>query len=210
MDSKFSVFRTSLQPSIYNNNVYNTSINIVSTKTEPIDKYGVKTEQQIGAVFPRFNSRISEANSESNNFTQSCSLNTPLNMMKPTIHTYGYINLYQRSYNDTQPWTDTSREDSQCGTFPTKYKSVLKKSKYGNSNKPVSTNKKISFENKNHVVFTVDKEFYINNNLKNSIWWSAQELLFIRNMVMTQAMRIQRNNPNLNIGQCIREICKYN
>jgi hypothetical protein len=104
-----------------------------------------------------------------------------------------------------------SRGDSQCATFPAKYKSVLKKSKYdGSNNKPASTNKKITFGNKNCVVFTVDNEFYANNNLKNSIWWSAQELMFIRNMVMREAFRIQRNNPNLNIGQCIKEICKYN
>jgi hypothetical protein len=145
--------------------------------------------------------------------TKNYPLNTPLNMMKPTIHTYGYISLYETPRNVQQPWIDTrsSHGDPQCGTFPEKYKSVLKKSKYyGSNNKPASTNKKITFENKNHVVFTVDKEFYANNNLKSSIWWSAQELMFIRNMVMSEVVRIRRNNPNLNIGQCIKEICKYN
>ena len=189
MDSKFSVFRTSLQPSMYNSNIYNTSINVVTARTEPATQY---------------------------NSIKNYPLNTPLNMMKPTVHTYGYISLYEKPRNEPQTWMAQqpvacrdSRPVSQCGTFPAK--SVLKKSKYGGSNtKPASTNKKITFENKNHVVFTVDKEFYTNNNLKNSIWWSAQELMFIRNMVMSEAVRIQRNNPNLNIGQCIREICKYN
>ena len=182
MDSKFSVFRTSLQPSMYNSNIYNTSINVVTARTEPATQY---------------------------NSTKNYPLNASLNMMKPTVHTYGYISLYETPRNVPQPWIDTGRGDSQCGTFPAK--SVLKKSKYdGSNNKPTPTNKKITFENKNHVVFTVDKEFYANNNLKSSIWWSAQELMFIRNMVMTEAIRIQRNNPNLNIGQCIKEICKYN
>jgi len=186
MDSKFSVFRTSLQPSMYNSNIYNTSINVVTARTEPATQY---------------------------NSIKNYPLNTPLNMMKPTVHTYGYISLYETPRNEPQTWMAQQpvvcRGDTQCGTFPAK--SVLKKSKYdGSNNKPASTNKKITFENKNHVVFTVDKEFYANNNLKSSIWWSAQELMFIRNMVMTEAIRIQRNNPNLNIGQCIKEICKYN
>jgi len=189
MDSKFSVFRTSLQPSMYNSNIYNTSINVVTARTEPTTQY---------------------------NSIKNYPSNAPLNMMKPTVHTYGYISLYETPRNEQQTWMAQqpvvcrgSRPVPQCGTFPAK--SVLKKSKYDGSNsKPSSTSKKITFENKNHVVFTVDKEFYTNNNLKGSIWWSAQELMFIRNMVMSEAVRIQRNNPNLNIGQCIREICKYN
>lgn len=187
MDSKFSVFRTSLQPAMYNSNIYNTSINVVTARTEPATQY---------------------------NSIKNYPLNAPLNMMKPTVHTYGYISLYEKPRNEPQTWMATAcagRGDSRCGTFSAKYKSVLKKSKYdGSNNKPASTNKKITFENKNRVVFTVDKEFYANNNLKNSIWWSAQELMFIRNKVMSEAVRIQRNKPNLNIGQCIREICKYN
>lgn len=184
MDSKFSIFRTSLQPSMYNSNIYDTSIKVATTRTEPAAQY---------------------------NSIKNYPLNAPLNMMKPTVHTYGYISLYETPRNEPQTWVAASREDSQCGTLPAKYKSVLKKSKCdGSNNKPASTNKKITFENKNYIIFTVDKEFYANNNLKNSIWWSAQELMFIRNMVMSEAVRIQRSNPNLNIGQCIKEICKYN
>jgi hypothetical protein len=174
---------------MYNSNIYNTSINVVTARTEPTTQY---------------------------NSIKNYPSNAPLNMMKPTVHTYGYISLYETPRNEQQTWMAQqpvvcrgSRPVPQCGTFPAK--SVLKKSKYDGSNsKPSSTSKKITFENKNHVVFTVDKEFYTNNNLKGSIWWSAQELMFIRNMVMSEAVRIQRNNPNLNIGQCIKEICKYN
>jgi hypothetical protein len=109
--------------------------------------------------------------------------------------------------------------DKYYNSLPPKYKSALKKSKYNGLDvqidtprechmKPSINNKKIKFEAENDVCFTVDKEFYVNNNLKNTVWWSAQELLFIRNIVMTEAVRIQRNNPNLKIGQCIKEICK--
>jgi hypothetical protein len=146
---------------MYNSNIYNTTINIVTPKIEPK--------------------------------TQSESIKTPLQR-------YGYINLTQIPYNEY---------DKYSGSFTPKYKSVLKKSTYNGSNIKTPTNKKITFENKNKIVFIVDKEFYANNNLKHSIWWSAQELMFIRNMVMTEAVRIQRNNPNLNIAQCVKEICKY-
>lgn len=205
MDSKFSVFRTSMTPSMYNSNNSNTTLNIVSPRTD--------------------NASTRRTNQNYCNPNQQKPLN---NLQTTTAHPYGYIRLSHSPYDPARTIPERIKSyDKYYDSLTPKYKSAMKKSKNNESfdsaldvpnarcDKPIEyhmktgdKNKKIKFETENDVCFTVDKEFYVNHNLKNTVWWSAQELLFIRNIVMAEAVRIQRNNPNLKICECIKEICK--
>ena len=189
MDSKFSIFRTSLQPSMYNGSNKNNTLNIPFIPMKP----------PVNSSSCDYRNRINNSNDDINLTFRNMPLRRSNSKLAQLIHPFLENQLLQEQSFDN---------------FPLKYKSVLKKSKYDGSNMKTSniktsTNKKIKFDKKININFTFDKEFYVNNNLKNSIWWSAQELLFTRNIVMTEAARIQRKHPNLNIGQCVREMCKH-
>lgn len=183
MDSNYSIFRTSLQPSMYNGSNTNNPLNIPFIPMKP----------PVNLSSCDHRNRLNTSNDDINLTFRNKPLRQSNSQLAQLIH----------------PFLENQRlKEQSYDVLPQKYKSVLKKSKYGGSNMKTQTNKKITFDKKTQVIFTVGKEFYTNNNLKSSIWWSAQELLFIRNIVMTEAARIQRNNPNLNIGQCVKEICK--
>jgi len=190
MDAKFSIFRTSLQPSMYNSNNNSNSTSIKNTLNIP---------------FIPLKPPINSSSCDSRNRLE--------NPKDENVLTFRNMPLRQSNSQLAQlinPFLENQRLKEQShDIFSQKYKSVLKKSNYDGSNIKIRTNKKIKFDKKTQIILTVDKEFYVNNNLKNSIWWSSQELLFIRNIVMTEAARIQRNNPKLNIGQCVKEICKH-
>jgi len=136
-------------------------------------------------------------------------------------HPYGYISLSHSQslpYNSSsylskenqnhtkQPfdYIDEKKNNIECKNIK-KQNSGLKKS---NSQNCISKGKKITFNNNNNVILVEGKEFYINNNIKNDIWWSSKELDFIRNMCSIEVARIQRNNPNKPPAQCIKEMCK--
>jgi hypothetical protein len=176
---------------MYNSNNNNTTVNLVSPRTDNIstrrtNPYYYNNQQK------------------------------PLNNISSSgVNPYGYISLSHSPYDPAQSITDKIKSyDKYYNSLPPKYKSALKKNKYNeidpqpNTLKTTTKNKKIHFDTENDVRFTFDKDFYLDNNLKNTVWWSAQELLFIRNIVMTEAVRIQRSNPKLKIGQCIKEVCK--
>jgi len=190
MDSNFSIFRTSMTSTMYNSNNNNTTVNLVSPRSDNIstrctNPYYYNNQQK------------------------------PSNNISPGVSPYGYISLSHSPYDPALTITDKIKSyDKYYNSLPQKYKSALKKSKNNeidaqpNTLKTSTKNKKIHFDTENDVRFTIDNDFYLDNNLKNTVWWSAQELLFIRNMVMTDAVRIQRSNPKLKIAQCIKEICK--
>ena len=178
MESDFSLFRTSLNSSMYNNK-YNNNIGIIGTNIQ------FKKQQDIIVLkYP-----------QNNNST----------------HPYGYINLSQpNNFNSTDLFQRRINsklvllEETKDNNY-SKPNSILKKEKLINQQ---SKNKKISFKNHNLVMIIACKEYYVDNNIKNDVWWSSKELEFIRNMFTIEVAKMQRNHPGMSVTQCIKEICK--
>jgi len=61
-------------------------------------------------------------------------------------------------------------------------------------------------QTKNKTVYINGKDFYKNNNIKNNIWWSPQELAFIRNMFTIEVQRECIKNPNKSYRDCVLDL----
>lgn len=213
MESNFSLFRTSLQCSMYNNNFLNTN-----TPTGPVtDKNVCPLQSAINMTFKiknvnSFNTITSATREESKKKTlvngATFSSRHPYGLSQPQSLQY---NSSGHLSNENQNYTKHIFNSFDEKNRNTEYKdiqkpnSVLKKS---NSQNCISKCKKITFNNNNNVILVAGKDFYTNNNIKNDVWWSSKELDFIRNMCTVEVSRIQRLNPNMSTAQCIKEICK--
>lgn len=65
----------------------------------------------------------------------------------------------------------------------------------------------VSFnQTKNKTVYINGKDFYKNNNIKNNIWWSQNELAFIRNMFSIEVQRECARYPNKSQRDCVMDL----
>jgi hypothetical protein len=222
MESNFSLFRTSLKCSMYNNNNNNNNkcLNINTAIDATTDKNELPLQSAINMTF-----KIKNPNSfhsiNKDEYEESKKKTLITSSSFSPKHSYGYISLSQSQslpYNSSGYLSkeyrnhtkhifnsfDEKKSNIECKNIQ-KPNSVLKKS---NSQNCISKGKKITFNNYNNVILVAGKEFYINNNIKNDVWWSSKELNFIRNMCSIEIARIQRNNPKMSPTECIKEMCK--
>ena len=61
-------------------------------------------------------------------------------------------------------------------------------------------------QTKNKTVYINGKDFYKNNNIKHNIWWSQQELAFIRNMFTIEVQRECAKYPNKSQRDCVLDL----
>lgn len=61
-------------------------------------------------------------------------------------------------------------------------------------------------QTKNKTVYINGKDFYKNNNIKHNIWWSPQELAFIRNMFTIEVQRECAKYPNKSQRDCVLDL----
>jgi len=61
-------------------------------------------------------------------------------------------------------------------------------------------------QHKNKTIYINGKDFYQQNDIKNKIWWSPQELSFIRNMFMIEVRKVNDRCPHKTPRECISEI----
>jgi hypothetical protein len=58
----------------------------------------------------------------------------------------------------------------------------------------------------NETIFINGKDFYKNNNIKNQIWWSANELALIREIFINEIKKMNSLYPKLSTRECIFEL----
>lgn len=61
-------------------------------------------------------------------------------------------------------------------------------------------------QHKNKTIYINGKDFYQQNDIKHKIWWSPQELNFIRNMFMIEVRKVNDQCPHKTPRECISEI----
>lgn len=185
MESNFSLFRTSLNSSMYNHKYNNNNI---------------------GNLDMNFQQQKKVVNLNNDNSPHNYDY---INLSKPNQYIPSKILFQRRMNNNNNNFVTIGKinilhPNSEQDDSP-KLNSILKKSKFNNL---PTINKKISFQNHNLVIIVMGKEYYVDNNIKNDIWWSSKELEFIRNMFKIEASKLQKNYPHMSMSQCIKELCK--
>jgi len=67
--------------------------------------------------------------------------------------------------------------------------------------------KKVNIDTKyNKMIIIQGLSFYMENNMKKDMWWTATELNNIRKMFTNELTRMKRLNPQWSITQCIHEL----
>lgn len=121
-----------------------------------------------------------------------------------SLHMYQYKGIYSVSENNyTQFDQKPQSVDVRISfTGPIQNNNVDK-------NKQKKGKNKVTFEpNYNKIIFIYGLSFYNNNNIKNDVWWSSNELNKMRELVTNEVMYLRNIHPTWSISHCIREICK--
>jgi len=80
---------------------------------------------------------------------------------------------------------------------------------FGNKHATTPKNKKMNVtfnQTNNKIIYINGKDFYNKNNIKHEIWWSPQELSFIRNMFMNDVQKVNKKYPNKTPKECILKL----
>ena len=76
-----------------------------------------------------------------------------------------------------------------------------------NSCKTLEKKQHVKFnQNENKILYINGKDFYKQNNIKNKMWWSTQELTYIRDMFMIEVKRIKNKYPHKTQRECMLEL----
>ena len=59
----------------------------------------------------------------------------------------------------------------------------------------------------NKIILIHDLSFYIDNNIKQDIWWTFTEINTMRKFVSSEITRLKLINPKWTVQKCIHRIC---
>jgi hypothetical protein len=111
--------------------------------------------------------------------------------------------IYSLSENNNSYFEGNTKNRKLTRTFEMRKivnEEISKQKKYRN---------KVTFEpNYDKIILIYGLSFYHNNNIKNDVWWSSNELNKMRELVTSEVMYLRNMHPNWSISHCIREICK--
>lgn len=196
MDKSYSLFRTSMQPSMYISPVY-----VFDNNTKNHEKK-IKIENILNVEKPKEPSPV-----RSGGFVEYKTLSDD-----PTILRVSPINMIIRpisfSINDNEKKNDIIFRINTVPnqTSPKIYSKKIKKSNYKLKD---NTPRKVKiFTEENKVFYINGNDFYRFNNMKNDIWWSSDELKLFRDMFIEDVNRQKRSQPWLSHKECVHEICK--
>jgi len=129
----------------------------------------------------------------------------PTYFLEKNINIENILNTNKISEN--VPYEYKSRDETNNIIFRinTSPKISFRKNKTMNSN---SSRKVKIFIEENKTFYINGIDFYISNNIKKDIWWTADELKQFRDMFFEEVNRRKFFQPWMTHKECVKELCK--
>jgi len=204
MEKSYSLFRTSMQPSMYINPVYvfdSKSTVLVPEKSIKIEN--IINKERTGEPTSVRSGGFCEYKKAAND--ASIIRVSPINMILRPIT---FSIKEGEKPNDIVFRINAVSKPEDNTTSPKIYSKKIKVSNSSLGLDKASQRKVKIFTEENKVFYINGNEFYRSNNMRNDIWWSSEELKRFRDMFMEEVSRHKRNQPWLSYKQCVEEVCK--